>query len=234
MTAVDLPRGSILGTRVQRVEDAAFLTRGAVYTEDVVDERLTDALTVTFVRAPLAHARIASIDTSAALAAPGCVAVVTAADLDVPVQAPALPMYPPQMAQPLLAIDTVRFVGEPVVAVVTDDRYAGEDVAELVVVDYEPLPVVVDPAEALTDTTVLFPDARQQRRVSRRSDRGRRHLRRVPCRRHPRDREPASGRRPARSAQRGRGLGRGRPAHRLDPEPGRAGHPGRASRRCSA
>jgi aerobic carbon-monoxide dehydrogenase large subunit len=159
MTAVKLPRGSILGTRVQRVEDPEFLTSGAVYTEDVVDERLEGAVRLTFVRAPIAHAKILSIDTSAAQQAPGCVAVFTAADLtDVPVQPPALPMFPEAMSQPLLATDTVRYVGEPVAVVVTDDRYTGEDTAELVEVDYDPLPVVVDPKRALHGDTLLFPD----------------------------------------------------------------------------
>lgn len=152
--------GSILGTRVVRVEDPEFLTRGAAFTEDLVDERLTDALWVTFVRAPLAHARILSIDASAAFAAPGCVGVITAADLDdVPVPpAPELPEYPAATAQPLLANERVRYVGEPVAAVLTDSRYTGEDVAELVTVEYEPLPVVVDPARALSGSTLLFPD----------------------------------------------------------------------------
>ena len=71
MTTVDLPRGSILGTRVNRVEDPEFLTTGAVYTEDLVDERLAGAVRVTFVRAPIAHAHILSIDTSAAAAGRG-------------------------------------------------------------------------------------------------------------------------------------------------------------------
>src|SRR5579875_1850226 len=153
-----MPRGSILGTRVQRVEDPEFLTTGAVYTEDLRDERLAGALRLTVVRSPIAHARIASIDTSASAAAPGCVAVFTAADLDdVPEQRPPLPVYPAEMAQPLLARDVVRYVGQPVAAVLTDDRYLGEDVAELVEVDYDPLPPVVDPREALERGTLLFP-----------------------------------------------------------------------------
>jgi len=65
-------------------------------------------------------------------------------------------MYPAAMAQPLLATGTVRFVGEPVAAVLMDNRYGGEDVAELVEVDYEPLPVLVDPAAALSSETPLF------------------------------------------------------------------------------
>jgi aerobic carbon-monoxide dehydrogenase large subunit len=159
VTAVDLPRGSILGTRVRRLEDPEFLTTGAVYTDDVVDERLTGAVWVTFVRAPVAHARITSVDTSAALAAEGCVGVITAADLaEVPPQTAIMPLYPAGMAEPLLASGVVRYVGEPVAVVLTDGRYSGEDVGELVEVDYESLPVVVDPAVAVTDETLLFPE----------------------------------------------------------------------------
>ncbi len=159
MTAVDLPRGSILGTRVQRLEDPEFLTSGAVYTDDVVDERLVGAVWVTFVRATVAHASITSIDTSAALAAEGCVGVITADDLvDVPAPKPMMPIYEAGMAQPLLATGRVRYVGEPVAAVLSDSRYLGEDIAELVEIDYEPLPVVVDPVEAVRDETLLFPD----------------------------------------------------------------------------
>src|SRR4051794_11809476 len=155
-----LPRGSILGTRVLRSEDPAFLTRGAVYTDDLVDERLTGAVRVTFVRSPVAHARIVALDAEAARATPGVVAVLTAEDLaGTPAQQPMMPMFPPAMAQPLLADGVVRFVGEPVAAVVTEDGYLNEDAAELVAVDYEPLPVVVDPKAALTGDVLLFPDA---------------------------------------------------------------------------
>jgi carbon-monoxide dehydrogenase large subunit len=69
-----------------------------------------------------------------------------------------MPLYPAGMAQPLLAVDTVRYVGEPVAAVLTTNRYVGEDLAELVDIDYEPLPVVVDPEVAVTDETLLFPE----------------------------------------------------------------------------
>ena len=151
--------GSILGTRVERLEDAEFLTTGAVYTEDVRDERLTGALVMTVVRSPIAHARIVAIDSSAALEVAGCVAVFTAADItDLASQTPALPDYPAGMAQPLLATGTVRFVGEPVAAVLTDARYQGEDAAELVDVEYEPLPVVIDPRAAERGDTLLFPE----------------------------------------------------------------------------
>jgi len=153
------PRGSILGTRVQRLEDPEFLTTGAVYTEDLVDERLAGALRLTVVRSPIAHARIVAIDTTAAREAPGCVAVFTADELADPVdQRPPLPVYPAEMGQPLLAKGVVRFVGEPVVAVLTDERYQGEDAAELVDIEYDPLPAVVDPKDAERNETLLFPE----------------------------------------------------------------------------
>jgi aerobic carbon-monoxide dehydrogenase large subunit len=154
------PRGSILGTRVRRLEDPELLTTGAVYTEDLVDERLTGALRATFVRSPVAHGTITGIDVTAATAVDGCVAVLTAADLtDLPAPAPAFGMYPAAMALPLLASGTVRYVGEPVALVLTEGRYDGEDVAELVEVDLEPLPAVVDPLDAVTGETLLFPEA---------------------------------------------------------------------------
>ena len=154
---------SILGTRVLRTEDPAFLTTGGVYTDDIVDERLAGACHVFFVRSPVAHARIRSIDVSAALRAPGVVAAFTGADLaDLPLLAPPMAgMINEGMSQPLLARDAVRFVGEPVAVVITDDPYQGEDAAELVDADYDPLPPVIDMAEAAADggPVVLFPDA---------------------------------------------------------------------------
>lgn len=147
---------SILGTRVLRTEDPKFLTTGGVYTEDVVDDRLTGACHVFFVRSPLAHARITGIDVSAALQAPGVVAAITGADLaDLPIIPPsAAGLMNAEMTQHLLATDKVRYVGEPVAAVVTEDPYQGEDALELVAVDYEPLPAVLgfDP----DDSSLLF------------------------------------------------------------------------------
>ncbi len=150
---------SILGTHVVRVEDPGFLTKGAVYTDDLVDDRLAGAVHATFVRSPVAHGRILSIDTSAAAAVPGVVAVLTADDLgDVPPPRPVMPAYPSAMAQPLLARDVVRFVGEPVALVLTEDRWSGEDAAELVAVEYDSLPAVVDPRDALAGDVLLYPE----------------------------------------------------------------------------
>ena len=147
---------SILGTRVMRTEDPRFLTTGGVYTADLDDERLTGAVHVYFVRSALAHARITAIDVSAAAAEPGVIAVYTGADVDLPVLAP----FNPQMGQPALARDVVRFVGEPVAVIVTEGRYQGEDIAELVDIDYDPLPVVVDMTKAADpDAALLFPEA---------------------------------------------------------------------------
>ena len=151
---------SILGTRVLRTEDPKFLTTGGVYTEDLVDERLTGAVHVFFVRSPIAHARIVSIDTGAVRDAPGVVAVFTAAELaDLDEIKPMLPNMNSAMVQSLLAGDVVRYVGDPVAIVVTDSAYQGEDAVELVDVEYEPLPVVADMQSAARDEVILFPDA---------------------------------------------------------------------------
>jgi aerobic carbon-monoxide dehydrogenase large subunit len=163
---------SILGTRVVRIEDPRLLTAGGTYVEDVRVPELLGAARVTFVRSPHAHALITGVDASAALAAPGVVAVLTYQDInDIPPPPPPPEGGPPPGSEaaplpmggvwqePLLAVDRVRFVGEPVAIVLTDDTYQGEDAAELVSVDYEPLPVVVDPADALAGQTQLFPDA---------------------------------------------------------------------------
>jgi carbon-monoxide dehydrogenase large subunit len=111
----------------------------------------------------MAHARINGIDISAARNADGVIAVYTGADLAAAGVQPLPPMMPNMnqaMVQPMLATDTVRFVGEPVAAVVTEEPYQGEDAIELVDVDYEPLPAVVDPVAAKEGRTgLLFPAA---------------------------------------------------------------------------
>jgi aerobic carbon-monoxide dehydrogenase large subunit len=149
---------SILGTRVLRTEDPRFLTTGGVYTDDVP---LPGACHVHFVRSAVAHARIRSVDVSAARLAPGVIAVFTGADLaDLPELAPPMSSMNAAMSQPLLARDVVRFVGEPVAVVVTESRYQGEDAGDLVDVDYGVLPPVVDPAGAASGQPgLLFPAA---------------------------------------------------------------------------
>src|SRR3978361_2030424 len=109
---------SILGTRVVRTEDPLFLTRGAVYTDDLTDDRLTGALHVTFVRSTVAHGRILSVDTSAALEAPGGVAVITADALAALAPTPAgFPFVNAAFSRAWLASDVVRFVGDLIAVV---------------------------------------------------------------------------------------------------------------------
>src|SRR5215216_5934852 len=145
--------GSILGTRVLRKEDPTFLTVGGRYTDDLHDEPLlAGAAFVTYVRSTVAHARITSIDTSAARELPGVIGVFTASDLGLE---PTPNRFNPTVARTLLASDKVRYVGEPVAAVVTDDRQLGEDAAEAVVVEYDVLPALVDPEEAMTSSTLI-------------------------------------------------------------------------------
>jgi carbon-monoxide dehydrogenase large subunit len=145
---------SILGTRVVRTEDPRLLTAGGTYTDDLRLPELAGALRVTFVRSPVAHAEITGIDAKTALDSPGVVAVLTAADAD---------DLPPAAGQPttepLLAEDRVRYVGEPVAIVLTEDSYQGEDAAELVSVDYQPLAAVVGVDAALAGESLLFPAA---------------------------------------------------------------------------
>jgi carbon-monoxide dehydrogenase large subunit len=163
---------SILGTRVVRIEDPRLLTAGGTYVDDLRVPQLMGAARVTFVRSHHGHALITGVDASAALAAPGVIAVLTYQDInDIPPPPPLPEGGPPPGSEaaplpmggvwqePLLSVDRVRFVGEPVAMVLTDDSYQGEDAAELVSVDYEPLPAIVDPADALAGHTLLFPDA---------------------------------------------------------------------------
>jgi carbon-monoxide dehydrogenase large subunit len=145
----------VIGQRVLRREDSRFLQGKGTYVENLP---LAGARHVTFVRSPFAHARVTGIDASAALALPGT-EVFTAADVDMATfDAPPLPGLERRMGRPFLARDVVRFVGDIVALVVTESRTAGPDAAELVAVDYDPLPAVVDPREALADRTLLFPE----------------------------------------------------------------------------
>ncbi|MCI0636417.1 MAG: molybdopterin-dependent oxidoreductase, partial [Actinobacteria bacterium] len=147
--------GSILGTAAQRGEDPRILQGEARYFDDFVVPGL---LHVVFVRSTIAHARVDSIDTGEAATMPGVVGVYTAADLAMdPIQGFA--MVPATLARPPLATDRVRFVGDMIAAVVAETRAQAVDAAELVVVDYDPLPTVVEGEAALADgAELLFPD----------------------------------------------------------------------------
>jgi carbon-monoxide dehydrogenase large subunit len=151
----DTPARFGSGQSVRRIEDPALVSGAGQYVDDLAMPRQTF---LAFLRSPHAHARIVSIDTSAALEAPGVLAVFTGADL---VAAgvkpmPAIPNFKradgSAAASPVrhvLAHEVVRFVGEAVVAVVAETRALARDAAELVMVEYEDLPAVADPVLAI-------------------------------------------------------------------------------------
>ncbi|MEN2979712.1 xanthine dehydrogenase family protein molybdopterin-binding subunit [Tistrella bauzanensis] len=153
-----------IGQSVRRVEDRRFLTGHGRYTDDIV---LDGQLYASFVRSPYASARINAVDVADARAADGVVAVFTGADLDadgiggVPAvarvkNADGTPMQAPK--RPAIASDAVHFAGEAVAMVIATDPVLARDAAELVAVDYEERPVVVDPARALAGDTVAVHD----------------------------------------------------------------------------
>lgn len=142
-----------LGCSRKRVEDARFTQGKGNYVDDI---KLPGMLHGDFVRSPYAHARVVSINKDAALALPGVVAVLTAEDL-----APLNLHWMPTLAgdkQMVLADGKVLFQGQEVAFVVAKDRYIAADAVELVEVEYEELPVIVDPFEALKTDVVLRED----------------------------------------------------------------------------
>lgn len=144
-----------VGQRVKRTEDPRLIKGLAHYVDDIT---LPGMLHVAFVRSVYAHARITGIDTSAALAAPGVVAVYTGADVADKVGPVPCAGALPDLKVPdhrVLAKDKVYFMGHPIAVVVAKDRYAARDAAELVMVDYEELPVVTDVEDAARGGTVI-------------------------------------------------------------------------------
>jgi carbon-monoxide dehydrogenase large subunit len=145
-----------IGQRIRRREDPRFLLGQGRYVDDTPTR---NALYVTFVRSYVAHGKIESIDADEARALPG-VQVFTAADIGLP------PNPPPPMLQvdqsmfrPPIASDTVRFAGEIVAIVLAESAAASADAAEMVIVEYDPLPAVTDIREAVTDAVLLFEPA---------------------------------------------------------------------------
>ncbi|MFJ8822091.1 xanthine dehydrogenase family protein molybdopterin-binding subunit [Streptomyces sp. NPDC102467] len=160
--------GGWIGRPVPRVEDDRLLRGNGRYVDDI---DLPGAAEAAVLRSPHAHAAIDSVDVTAALRAPGVVAVWTGADV---AHLPALLnreelRTPPRLAEllgprvamtpmPLLATDKVLYVGQPVAIVFADSRYLAEDALELIDVRYRPLPVLVDPDLALADDAPLLHD----------------------------------------------------------------------------
>jgi carbon-monoxide dehydrogenase large subunit len=139
--------------RLRRKEDARFIRGQGRYVDDL---QLPGMLHGAILRSPLAHARIVSIDTSAALQHPRVHAVLTGRDLE----ARGLAWMPTMSAdtQAVLATDKVRFQGQEVAFVIADDRYAARDALELIDVDYEPLPVVSQTLRALDHDAPIIRD----------------------------------------------------------------------------
>ncbi len=150
----------ILGQRRLRREDPALLTGEARF---VADLDVPGALHLAFVRSTLAHARISSVDVSAALAMPGVVAAFTGADLERDWAAPLPCAWPvtADMKAPRhlpLAVDKVCYMGDAVAVVVAESEYLARDAAEQVFVEYDPLPAVVGIDDALSDRVVIHED----------------------------------------------------------------------------
>src|SRR5438105_579917 len=154
-----------VGKSIPRREDARLLRGQGQF---VADLELPAMAHVAFVRSPVAHARIRSVDTSSAKQSPGVLLVLGGAELQQalpPVRDNQLPLPGKWKAaiphrilsprQPLLAVDKVRHVGEAVAVVVAESQLAADDAAELVSVDYEELPAIVDPQAALGGASAL-------------------------------------------------------------------------------
>jgi carbon-monoxide dehydrogenase large subunit len=157
VTDLAVPRGKLLGARVKRVEDPRFLTGEARYLADLTLPRMMHAA---FLRSPHGHAHITSIDTSAAEAMPGVLAVLSGADVETFPLADIVPIEGlAKTPQTVLAIDKVRFVGEAVAVVVASDRYVAEDAVEAIAVEYEELPAVTSVEAALADGAPVLHEA---------------------------------------------------------------------------
>ena len=138
----------LIGASIRRVEDAPLITGKGYYTEDI---RLPGMLHMAFLRSLHPHAKIISIDTSAAKAMAGVIAVVTGDDLSERMHIPAIPMVPGMKIppHPLLARGAVHAAGTPVAAVVAESRALAQDAASAIIVEYQALPAVVSAEKAL-------------------------------------------------------------------------------------
>src|SRR5579872_4576819 len=150
-TAPVLPK--LVGQRIKRREDPRLIQGRGTYVDDIA---LVGMQHIAFKRSDVSHGRIKSIDTKAAAAMDGVEAVYTGADI-----AKILPPMPigtpfPSPEHRAVAVDTVRFVGEPVAVVVARDRYVARDAANAIVVDIDPLPAVVDVEKAMTGKPVVI------------------------------------------------------------------------------
>ncbi|MEE2965006.1 MAG: xanthine dehydrogenase family protein molybdopterin-binding subunit [Acidobacteriota bacterium] len=137
----------LVGQRVKRREDPRLIQGLGTYVDDI---KLVGMQHAAFKRSDLAHARILSVDVSEAESMPGVEAVFTGAQIAEFVAPMPIGTPFPSPDHLAVAVDTVRYVGEPVAVVVANDRYVARDAADTIVIDYEPLPAVVDPERAMT------------------------------------------------------------------------------------
>lgn len=152
-------RPKFVGQRIKRVEDRRLLTGNGRFVDDLTPP---GTLHVAFRRSDLPHARIQAIDSAMARALPGVAAVMTAADVEHDMR-PAIPVsrMAGYYATPIwpLARDKVRYVGEPVVAVLADSRYIAEDALDHVAIEFEPLPFAIRAAAAASEDAPLLHEA---------------------------------------------------------------------------
>ena len=147
----------LIGARIKRREDPRLIQGLSHYVDDI---KLVNTLHCTFLRSDYAHADIKSINTEAAENLSGVVKVITGADIQgkvgsIPCAAEIEGLKVPD--HPALAVDRVRFVGEPIAAVVATDPYIARDALDLIEVEYDELPVVVDLDKAIeSDSTVIY------------------------------------------------------------------------------
>jgi carbon-monoxide dehydrogenase large subunit len=147
---------SIFGSVVLRTEDPRFLSGRGRYLDNLPIE---GGLRAVFVRSVMGHARILGVEVASARAMPGVLAVLSGADLGLPPR-PAAGNCDRPFPRPVLATEVVRYVGEPIVVVIAETLAQAEDAAEVVQVDLDALPVVVDPREAVEEhAPLLFPEA---------------------------------------------------------------------------
>ncbi len=156
----------ILGEAIPRREDAALLSGQGRFADDLAEPKRTVHACV--IRSPHAHARIISIATEAALQWPGVSAVITGEDVR-RLSDPFLVAVKADVPQWSLAVERVRYVGEPVALVLAETRYAAEDAAEAVDISYEPLPAVVELAAARASDAPLIHEAAGSNEVHTRS-----------------------------------------------------------------
>src|SRR5262245_31703848 len=147
---------TVVGSPIQRLEDPRFLRGRGTFVDDIHCDGLLHAVVL---RSPVAHGRIRAVDTTAARQRPGVHAVITAAEIGavptIPLRQESLPVFK-RYEQPVIAVDKVRYVGEPIAVVLAVDAACAEDAIESITAEIEPLPAVVDAQSARKGDALLF------------------------------------------------------------------------------